>query len=138
MWVHGCMAIRTFQCCSFVPPKPHVPQSSHSRLCPPLSLSGPPGPCVPPTESPQCCSNNRPRDKEHIYTSRAFLKAKRHRLEDVQTSLPKNQSPPHPSTSPPLNDGDVGAKYTTPSHGPLPQSKAPQISQTPSLQDKGP
>lgn len=71
------------------------------------------------------------------------LKAKRHCLEDFQTSTPppkkkkKKQSPLCPSTphlSIPLlkkvhhsSDGDVGAKYTTPSPIPPADPQAPPI-----------
>lgn len=124
--------------------RPCCPSSESFRQRLPRSLFGPlgpPGPCELLTKSPQYYSNNRRRDKEHIYTSGLSLKAKRHCLEDFQTSLPlKIRAPIAPHTHPDSQFlslekkkctipgmGDVGAKYTTPSPIPPANPQAPPI-----------
>lgn len=113
--------------------------SSHSEApLVPLWPLRPPGPCELLTKSPQYYSNNRPRDKEHIYTSGLSLKAKRHCLEDFQAPLPRKTrapfAPQHPTSRflrlekvHHSSDGDVGAKYTTPSPIPPANPQAPPI-----------
>ena len=129
-----------------VPRQTDRPGSKSFRQSPPWSLFGllgPPGPHELPTKSPQCYSNNRPRDKEHIYTSGAFFESKKALFGRFPNLYPpsqkkkKKQSPLCPSTphlSIPLlkkvhhsSDGDVGAKYTTPSPIPPANPQAPPI-----------
>lgn len=129
-----------------VPSQPYRPGFKSFRQSPPWSL-WPPRPPRPPWashKSPQCYSNNRPRDKEHIYTSGAFFESKKALFGRFPNSpLPpkkkkKNPEPPLPLHTPPLNsivlkkvhhssDGDVGAKYTTPSPIPPANPQAPPI-----------
>lgn len=103
---------------------------------------GPPGPCELPTKSPQCYSNNRPRDKEHIYTSGTFFESKKALFGRFPNLSPPKKTrapfaPLHPTSQSARSlkkkkvhhssDGDVGAKYTTPSPIPPANPQAPPI-----------
>lgn len=126
-----------------VPSQPYRPVSKSFRQSPPWSLFGllgPPGPRELPTKSPQCYSNNRPRDKEHIYTSGAFFESKKALFGRFPNLSPPHKTrapfaPPHPTSQFPSlkkkvhhsSDGDVGAKYTTPSPIPPASPQAPPI-----------
>lgn len=92
-----------------VPSQPYRPGFKSFRQSPPWSL-WPPRPPRPPWashKSPQCYSNNRPRDKEHIYTSGAFFESKKALFGRFPNSpLPPKKkkkprapfAPPHPTS----------------------------------------
>lgn len=131
------------------------PGSESFRQSPPWSLFGPLGPQAP-VSFPQKVHNaiqTIGQGTKSTFTQVGLsLKAKRHCLEDFQTSLPPQKTdPPLPLHTPPLSSlAFKKKKFTIPVmetwepnilhpaqyHPPI--HKHPQFSQTPSLQDKSP
>lgn len=161
MHVYVCAC--TYEYFLIVPSQPYHPGSKSFRQSPPWSHwpLRPPRPPWASHKSPQCYSNNRPRDKEHIYTSGAFFESKkalfgRFPNSPLATSSQKRKkkTEPHfPLHTPPLNSLALKKKkksstipvmetwepnilHQARSHPPI--HKHPQFSQTPSLRDKSP
>lgn len=140
--------------CTFTAVSSSRVQVIHAK--PPYWSLRPPRPLRPPWashKSPQCYSNNRPRDKEHIYTSGAFFESKKAlfgRFPNSPSCLKKQKTKPVCPSTPYLSIPQTLKKFTIPvmetwepnilhqaqSHPPV--HKHPQFHQTPSLRDKSP